>query len=220
MSGEEKIKILLVDDHDMVRQGLIVLLRTFDDFEVVGETGDARKSVTLCAELQPDVVLMDILMPHMNGVAATKLIHERFPYIRIIALTSTTERNLIEDMFKAGAMSYIIKTGSIDEVAAAIRASVQGTAMLAPEVTDVLLTNIHRAPQFGYDLSKQELKVLALLVEGLNNREIANRMVVSQSTVKAHIGSIFSKLNTNSRTKAIAIAVRNHILERARATQG
>lgn len=219
MSGEDKIRILLVDDHDMVRQGLIVLLRTFDDFEVVGETADARKVLALCAELQPDVVLMDILMPHMSGVVATKLIHEHFPYIHIIALSSSSERNLVEDMFKAGAMSYIIKTGSIDEVAAAIRASVQGTAILAPEVANVLLTNSHQSPQFGYDLTRQELKVLALLVEGLNNREIANRMVVSQSTVKAHIGNIFSKLNTNSRTKAIAIAVRNHILDRARVTQ-
>jgi NarL family two-component system response regulator LiaR len=219
MSGEEKIKILLVDDHDMVRQGLMVLLRTFDDFEVVGETADSRKVLSLCAELQPDVVLMDIFMPHMSGVAATKLVHEHFPYVHIIALSSTAERNLVEDMFKAGAMSYIIKTGSIDEVAAAIRASMCGTATLAPEVTNVLLNNIHQSPQFGYDLTRQELKVLALLVEGLNNREIANRMVVSQSTVKAHVGSIFSKLNTNSRTKAIAIAVRNHILDRARATQ-
>lgn len=218
MSGEQKIKILLVDDHDMVRQGLVVLLRTFHDFEIVGETGDARKALSLCADLQPDVVLMDVLMPQMSGSTATKLIHERFPFISIIALTSTTEQNLIEDMVKAGAMSYIIKTGSIDEVAAAIRASVHGTSILAPEVTNVLLTNINRSPQFGYDLTKQELRVLALLVEGLNNREIANRMVVSQSTVKAHIGSIFSKLNTNSRTKAIAIAVRNHILERSRVT--
>ena len=185
MNTEDKIKVLIVDDHDMVRHGLTVLLQAYDEFEVVAETRDARTVVSLCATYQPDVVLMDVLMPYMDGIAATRLIRENFPSIRVIALTSSTDEAHVGNMLRAGAISYILKTGSIDEVANTIRAAHHGKSTLAPEATSVLLSTMHHPPKIGYDLSKQELKVLALLVEGLNNREIAAAMVVSHGRCSA-----------------------------------
>lgn len=215
MNPNNKIKVMIVDDHDMVRYGLKVLLQEFDDFEVVCETGDSRLILTLCAAHHPDIILMDILMPNVDGVVATRLVREKFPDIRVVALTSTDDESTISEMLRAGAISYILKTGTIDEVANAVRAAYRGKATLAPEATSVLMSTIHQPIKVGYDLSKQELRVLALLVEGLNNREIAERMVVSQSTVKAHVGNIFAKLNTNSRTKAITIAMRHQLVNKS-----
>lgn len=215
MTGQDKIKVLIVDDHDMVRHGLTVLLQTFADFEVVGQIGDPRMLMTFCAAVQPDVVLMDVLMPHIDGVMATKMLRDKYPQTQVVALTSSADENRISEMLSAGAISYILKTGSIDDVADAVMAAYSGKPTLAPEATNVLLSSINRPNKIGYNLSKQELRVLALVVQGLNNNEIANRLVVSQSTVKAHVGNILSKLKTRSRTKAIAIAIRSHILQGA-----
>lgn len=213
MTGQDKIKVLIVDDHDMVRHGLTVLLQTFPDFEVVGQIGDPRMLMTFCAAVQPDVVLMDVLMPHIDGVMATRMLRDKYPQIQIVALTSSADETRISEMLNAGAISYILKTGSIDDVADAVMAAYSGKPTLAPEATNVLLSSINRPNKIGHNLSKQELRVLALVVQGLNNNEIANRLVVSQSTVKAHVGNILSKLKTRSRTKAIAIAIRSHILQ-------
>lgn len=213
MPIQDPIKVLIVDDHDMVRHGLTVLLQTFSQIEVVGQLGDPRMVLAVCAGTQPDVILMDVLMPHIGGVEATRSVRDRYPFIQVIALTSTADEAQISDMLKAGAISYILKTGSIDDVANAIIAAYCGKPTLAPEATNVLLSTINRPNKIGSNLSKQELKVLGLVVEGLNNREIAERLVVSQSTVKAHVGSILTKLNTRSRTKAIAIAIRTQLLE-------
>lgn len=212
MNGQVNIKVLIVDDHDMVRYGLTHLLQTFDEFEVVGHIGDPRFLLTVCESLQPNVILMDVMMPHINGIQATKLIREKYPQIQVVALTSTVDVNQIGDMLKAGAISYILKTGSIDDVANAVRAAHLGKPTLAPEATNVLLSSINQPDKIGYNLSKQELRVLRLVAEGLNNREIADHLVVSQSTVKAHVGNILAKLKTSSRTKAIAIAIRSQIV--------
>ncbi len=215
MNGQAKIRVLIVDDHDMVRHGLTVLLQSFAQMEVVGQLGDARMLLALCAAVQPDVILMDVLMPHISGVEATKQIHDKYPFIQIVALSSTSDESQITDMLKAGALSYILKSGSIDDVVNAVIAAHRGDPTLATEATNVLLSGIIRPNKVGFNLSKQELRVLAFVVEGLNNREIADRLVVSQSTVKAHVGNILTKLDTRSRTKAIAIAIRTHILEGA-----
>lgn len=212
MDSGKKIKILIVDDHDMVRYGLSILLQTFADFEVIGHLGDPRMLLTFCNGNRPDVILMDILMPGMNGVTATQLIREKYPEIQVVALSSSADETLVEAVLKAGAISYLMKTGSVDDLAEAIRAAAQGTPTLAAEATHALIANIYQPNTVGHNLSKQELRVLALLVEGYTNQEIAERLVVSQSTVKAHVGSILSKLNTHSRTKAIAIAIRSHLL--------
>lgn len=212
-----KIKVLIVDDHTMVREVFKALLRALDDFEVVAETGDARTVLTLCADYQPDVVLMDLLMPDMDGVTATRLIRNQFPNIQVVILSGSLAEPLIEDAIKAGAISYILKTGSIEELAHALRSAYSGQPTLASEVVGVLLAAIHH-PQttykVGYDLAPRERQVLALIVKGLPNREIADRLFISESTVKYHISSIFSKLGTRDRTKIVALALEHKLIEK------
>ncbi|MEP6986024.1 MAG: response regulator transcription factor [Chloroflexota bacterium] len=214
MAIDTQIKVLIVDDHDIVRYGLKLLLEAFDDFEVVGETGDGRMALTLCHTYQPDVVLIELLMPYMNGITATELIHHQFPDIKIIALTRSAEGTLVQAALKAGAISYLLKNAMIDEVARAVRAAYCGTAVLAPEAAQALISVIQHPNNIGSDLSKQELKVLALVVQGLNNREIADRLVISVSTVKHHISSILSKLNARSRVEATVLTIEHQILSR------
>lgn len=205
---------MLVDDHDMVRHGLTVLLEAFDDFEVVGQTNDGQMALTLCHACQPDIVLMDLLMPHMDGVAATWLIHDKFPNIRIVALTSSTDEILVDAALKAGATSYILKTGSIDEVAEAVRAAYHGKSTLAPEAVDALVLTLRQPKVTGDDLTRRQREILSLMIEGLHNIQIAKRLVISTSTVKNHVASIFVKLGVKSCTQAIALAVRQNILDK------
>lgn len=213
MTNQKKIKVLIVDDHEMVRYGLAILLNGFDHMEVVGQIGDPRMLLTVCSSTQPDVVLMDILMPHINGIMATGLLRDKFPHIQVVALTSTADEERIASMLKAGAISYILKTGRIDDVVNAVEAAYYGKPTLAAEATNVLLSKIFQPNKVGHDLSKQEIKVLELVVEGLSNREIAERLVLSQATIKAHVRNILAKLRTKSRTKAIAITIRSRLLD-------
>jgi NarL family two-component system response regulator LiaR len=213
MSEQEKIKVLIIDDHDMVRQGLRILLEVFDDFEVVADSDDAQMILSLCTAYQPDVVLMDLLMPRVSGVEATKLIRDNFPNIQVVALTSSIENTLVKDALQAGAIGYISKTGSIDEVVNAVRAAYRKSATLSADAMAGLLASVRQTSKFGYNLTKQERKVLKLLVEGFSNRDIADALVVSLSTAKAHVGNILSKLNTKSRTTAITLALQHRILD-------
>ena len=213
MVNQKKIKVLVVDDHEMVRNGLAILLNAFDHMEIVGQIGDPRMLLTVCSSTQPDVILMDILMPHINGVNATRLIREKFPFIQVVALTSTADEEQIGSMLKAGAISYILKTGKIDDVVNAVEAAYYGKPTLAAEATNVLLAKIYQPHKIGHDLSKQEMKVLELVVEGLSNRQIAERLVLSQATIKAHVRNILAKLRTKSRTKAIAVTIRSGLLD-------
>ena len=212
MDTVRKIKILIVDDHDLVRHSLTVMFRVFADFEVVGETGDGRIALALCAAYHPDVVLMDLLMPLMDGVTATQLIHDKSPNITIVALTSSADGALVQAALNAGAVRYLLKTGSIDEVADAVRKAYYGKPTLSQEAVNVLISKIQHPPKTEYHLTKRERGVLALMVEGLNNRQIAQRLSISQSTVKNHVMSIYSKLNTASRTQAVALALQQKLL--------
>lgn len=213
MDAVHRIKILIVDDHNMVREGLKVLLESFEDFEVVA-TGDGRMVLTLCTAHRPDVVLMDMLMPIMDGVEATHLIREHFPTIRIIALSSSGEETLVESALKAGATSYILKSGSISDIVDAIKASYCGESILSPEVVNTLLSKMNTPssiPHNGHNLSKREREVLELMVNGFTNRKIAQHLFISVSTVKNHVGSIFAKLGGGNRTKIAALAVEHHL---------
>jgi NarL family two-component system response regulator LiaR len=210
MDEHKKISVLIVDDHDMVRKGIRILLGAFDDFEVVADSDDPRMILTLCTTYQPDVVLMDLLMPQMNGIAATKLIRNHFPHIQVVALTSSIEQALVKDALQAGAISYILKVGSIDEVASTVRAAYLRNTTLSPDAMAVLLSSANQTP---YNLTKQERKVLKMLVEGFSNRNIADALVVSLSTAKAHVSNILSKLKTKSRTTAITLALQHQILD-------
>jgi NarL family two-component system response regulator LiaR len=197
-----------------VRSGLGAFLAAYDDLELVGEAGSGEEAVRLCVHARPDVVLMDMVMPVMDGAAATRAIRERCPHVQVIALTSFREEELIKGALEAGAIGYLLKNVSADELAAAIRGAVAGRPTLAPEATRAL---IHAATRPlderppGHDLTAQERKVLALMVEGLSNPEIAERLIVSRSTAKFHVSSILAKLGVASRTEAVALAVQHHL---------
>lgn len=208
-----QIRVLIVDDHNMVRRGLMTLLEEFDDLLVIGEAGDGEMAVHACREVCPDVILMDMLMPRMDGVTAIAKIRQMCPQTQVIALTSFSDEANVQNALKAGAMSYLMKNVSGDELASAIRRAHIGQSTLAPEAAQILIKATTRPPSPGHDLTERELEVLALMIEGLNNREIGERLVISSSTVKNHVSSILSKLGTTSRTQAVALAVEHKIIE-------
>ncbi len=201
------IRVILVDDHAMLRRGLRFFLKGFDDLELVGEASGGREALELCTRLNPDVVLMDMVMPDMDGAEATRAIRERCPGTQIIALTSFQEEDLIERALQAGAISYLLKNVSAEELAQAIRAAHAGRSTLAPEATQALVeATRQRVARPDYGLSEREHEVLALLVEGLSNAEIAERLVISVATVKFHVRGILGKLGVSSRTEAVTLA--------------
>ncbi|MBN1262373.1 MAG: response regulator transcription factor [Anaerolineae bacterium] len=207
------IRVLIVDDHTMVRRGLATFLRVKDDLELVGEANDGKEALNLCAGLRPDVVLMDLVMPEMDGATATRMIRERWPNIQVIALTSFQEKDLIHEVLQAGAIGYLLKNVSVDELAEAIRAAHAGQSTLAPEAFQALVRPDATPPQPEFDLTPREQEVLALLVEGLTNPDIAKRLYVSRSTVKAHVSNILSKMAVTNRAEAIAIAIRQKLVK-------
>lgn len=213
MSNNEPIRVLLVDDHSVVRSGLGAFLFAFDDLELVGEASGGTEAVRLCGELKPDVVLMDLMMPDMNGVEATTIIREKHPETQVVALTSYKEDELVHGVLKAGAIGYLLKNVTADELADAIRAAKAGQPTLAPEATQALIHATTKPPDLGFDLTQREREVLSLMIEGLNNPDIAERLVVSRSTIKFHVSSILSKLGASSRTEAVALALQNNLID-------
>lgn len=213
MTTSQPIRVMLVDDHTMVRRGLATFLQISDNLELVGEAGNGEEAIELCARLLPDVILMDIVMPDMDGVTATRLIREQFPTVQVIALTSFKEAGLVQSALQAGAIGYLLKDISAEELARAIRSAHTGQATLSSEVTQGLIQAATRPTAPGEDLTEREHEVLTLLVEGLNNTEIAEKLVVSPSTIKSHVSNILAKLDVTSRTEAAALAVRLHLVD-------
>jgi NarL family two-component system response regulator LiaR len=207
-----RIRVLVVDDHTMVRRGLATFLKVFDDLELAGEAASGQAAIQLCAQLQPDVVLMDMVMPDMDGAAATRLIRKQSPLIQVLALTSFKEEILVQSALQAGAIGYLLKDVSADELAQAIRAAQAGRATLSPEAAQALVHAASQPPVPGFDLTEREREVLTLMIEGLNNTQIAGRLTVSPSTVKSHVSNILSKLGVASRTEAVTLALRNHLV--------
>lgn len=208
------IRVMLVDDHLMVRRGLATFLKVFDDLELAGEAADGETAVQLCGRVLPDVILMDIVMgDDIDGVTATRLIRQRFPTVQIIALTSFKAEGLVQSALQAGAIGYLLKNVTAEELAQAIRAAHVGRGTLAPEIVQSMTHAAAQPPSPGYDLTEREREVLALMVAGLNNSEIAEKLVVSPSTVKSHVSNILAKFGVTSRTEAAAIAVRLRLVD-------
>jgi two-component system, NarL family, response regulator LiaR len=208
----QPIRVMLVDDHTMVRRGLATFLKAFDDLELAGEAESGKAALGLCAEAEPDVILMDMVMPDMDGAAATRRIRQEFPNVQVIALTSFKEGDLVKHALEAGAIGYLLKDVSADELAEAIRAAHAGRATLSPEAAQALVETANQQPARGLDLTEREREVLALMVEGLNNTQIAGRLSVSSSTIKSHVSNILSKLGVASRTEAVTVALRSRMV--------
>ncbi|MCU0494035.1 MAG: response regulator transcription factor [Chloroflexaceae bacterium] len=206
------IRVLLVDDHAVVRQGLQAFLTAFPDLEAVGEAADGDEAVARCAQLHPDVVLMDLMMPGMDGAEATRAIRASYPTTQVIALTSFNQDDLVLRALEAGAIGYLLKHVRAEELAQAIRSAFVGRPTLAPEAAEALIHSATQPALIGKELTPREKEVLALLVQGWSNPAIAARLVVSRSTVKFHVSSILSKLGTASRTEAVALAVQRHLV--------
>ena len=213
MTEPVPIRVLLVDDHAVVRSGLAAFLLAYDDLELVGEAGSGEEAVRICDRSRADVVLMDLVMPGMDGAQATHAIRERCRTIQVIALTSFKEQDLVEGVLEAGAIGYLLKNVSADELARAVREAHAGRPTLAPEAAQALIQARREPPRVGFELTEREREVLALLVEGLSNPEIADRLVVSRSTIKFHVSSILSKLGAASRTEAVALTVKERLLD-------
>jgi NarL family two-component system response regulator LiaR len=215
MTESQTIRVLIVDDHAMLRRGLRFFLNGFDDLELVGEAASAQQALDLCGELAPDVVLMDMVMPDIDGAAATELIRQQYPEAQVLALTSFQEEDLIERALQAGAIGYLLKNVGAEELAEAIRGAHAGRSTLAPEATKVLIqATRQRAGQPDYGLTEREQEVLGLLMEGLSNAEIAERLVVTVATVKFHVRGILNKLGVDSRTEAVALAWQQNLVPR------
>ena len=218
MNPPSPIRVMIVDDHSMVRRGLATILKVRPDLDLVAEASDGHEALQLCQEFRPDVVLMDLVMPEMSGAEATQLILDQFPSTQVIALTSFQEKELVREALQAGAISYLLKNVSAENLAAAIREAHSGRSTLAPEAIQALIQADAPAPVFeqeptqDFGLTPREREVLALMVEGLNNPEIAERLVVSRSTAKAHVSNILSKLGVSNRGEAIATAIQYNLL--------
>jgi NarL family two-component system response regulator LiaR len=213
MTSERPIRVLVVDDHPVVRSGLELFLLTFPDLDPVGTACNGEEAVEACGRQSPDVVLMDMAMPGMDGAAATRVIRSRYPTIRVIVLTNFQAVETVQKALQAGATSYLLKNVTADELANAIRAAHAGRSTLAPEATQALVEAAAQpTPQPVETLTPRELEVLGWMAKGLSNPEIAERLVISPVTVKFHVGNILAKLACASRTEAVALAIQRRLV--------
>ncbi len=213
MTNSSKIRVMVIDDHPVIRSGLSAFLRVVPDLELAGEAASGSRALAMLTQAAPDVILMDMLMPEMDGVVTTKAILERDPAIRILILTSYKEDNMVQDALRAGAIGYLLKDVSSTELANAIRSAYQGKPTLSPDAAQALIDDTRRGPKPGSDLTKREFEVLALMAKGMTNPEIAQQLTISTATARFHVSNILSKVHATSRTEAVAFALQHHLLE-------
>lgn len=209
----EKIRVLITDNHAMVRNGLMMFLQSYTDIELVGEASNGYEAVMMCNTLHPDIVLMDLLMPEMDGVTATSTIVQAHPNIRVIALTSFNEDQLIYEALKAGIVAYLLKDCTADELVAAIRNAHAGKTTIAPDIMQAVLRVADNPATREYHLSERERDVLKLVVRGFSNRQIAANLTLSESTIKFHVSNILAKLGIATRAEAVALAIQHKLVE-------
>ena len=212
MPDAERIKVMIVDDHPIVRSGLVTMLLAFDDLELIAEASSGNKALALCQQDLPDVILMDMVMPGMDGLETTQEVLEQYPSVKIIILTSFTKDTMVQDALQAGATSYLLKDSSIDQLAEAIRAAYTGQPTLSSEATRALVNSKSGPPSFKPGLTAREKQVLALIVEGLSNEEIADRLVISHATARHHVSACISKLGVKNRTQAASLALKHKLI--------
>jgi NarL family two-component system response regulator LiaR len=212
MKINKRIRVLIGDDHSVVRSGLGAFLMAVNDLELVGEASSGEEALKKAPELQPDVILMDLKMPGMGGVAAIRALRHDEPKIKIIALTSYIDDGLVQGALQAGANGYLMKNVQADELANAIRSAAVGRMALSPEASKALSESSEFPVIPAEDLADRERDVLRLLIEGMSNNEIAERLIISPSTVKYHIGNIYTKLGVDSRAAAVSIAIQRQLV--------
>jgi two-component system, NarL family, response regulator LiaR len=211
MNTPSPIRVMIVDDHEIVRRGLGAMLTAYDDLRLFGEAESCEQALQLLAVDQPDVILMDLVMPETDGAVATRKIKQAYPAVQVIALTSFKEQDLVHAALQAGAVGYLLKNIPANELADAIRSAHLGRMTLAPEVSRQLIES--SLPSVKQDsLTGRELEVLKWMVGGDSNAEIASRLFVSRSTVKYYVSSILSKLGASSRTEAVSMAIKQHLV--------
>jgi len=213
MDEEKTVKVIIADDHMVIRNGIRAVLSVYDDVELVGEAVNGQEAVELCEKYGPDVVLMDIMMPVMGGIEATAAVMGRWPDTKIIILSSYKDSELVEGALKAGALSYLLKNASAEEIIKAIRDAHGGESMISPEVTQVLISGVKKEKLKTFSLTRREKEILALMVEGLSNKEIARRLVVTNYAVKFHVSNILSKLGVYSRSGAVSLALKQDLVK-------
>lgn len=219
--SSDRIRVMICDDHALFRRGLIMVLEAEDDIEVVGEAEDGRDAVERVADIVPDVVLMDVRMPEVDGIEATRLISDQAPSAKILMLTVSDEESDLYEAIKAGATGYLLKEISIEEVASAVRAVVSGQSLISPSMASKLLTEFTNLAKRADErtsvptprLTERELEVLRLVAQGMSNREIAGELYISENTVKNHVRNILEKLHLHTRMEAVMYAVREKLLD-------
>ena len=213
MSDQHTIRVMAVDDHEVLRSGIRYSLQEHEDLELVGEAGSGEEALLLCASAQPDVVLMDMAMPGMDGAQTTQAIRASYPQVQVLALTSFYDKNLVQRAMQAGAVGYLVKAGSGKELAEAIRLAYSGRTILSPEAAQALIQPDAAPAALGSDLTPRELEVLALLSEGMSDAEIAQQLTISSSTASHHVRAIRSKLGASNRAEAVALALQHGLIE-------
>ena len=215
MNKLPKIRLMVVDDHKVVRNGLKIFISLYDDIELVGEAKDGQQAVEQCALLLPDVVLMDLVMPVMNGPTAIRHIRQQNPEIQIVALTSFEEEELVHQALEAGAIAFLYKDVEEEELVGAIRAAKEGRSVLAPEAMQALVkqTANQKGEEPQESLTTREVEILSLVARGMTNPQIAEELVISPSTVNFHVHNILSKLRVQTRTEAAAVAIQNNLIK-------